>query len=258
MASLTEHQSKDFTKMILIGDSGTGKTGALASLVAAGYKLFILDYDNGLDSLVHFVKKTCPEKIGNVQFESLQDKFKSSNVGWVPDGPPTAFTNGLKLLNNWPGIGSVDTLGPDSILVIDSLTHMSNAAFRWAEVFKFSKDPRAIYREAQQAIETTIAALTAKDNKINFIMICHAQYIARGGDGVLRGFPKAVGSAISPDIPTYFNTIVISETVGNGPSVRRQIGTVPSAMIDTKNPAALTKTYPLETGLADLFHDLRG
>ena len=32
-----------------MGDSGTGKTEALCSLVLAGYKLRILDLDNGLD-----------------------------------------------------------------------------------------------------------------------------------------------------------------------------------------------------------------
>ena len=39
MPNLAQHQSNNFTKMLLEGDSGSGKTGALTSLVAAGYKL---------------------------------------------------------------------------------------------------------------------------------------------------------------------------------------------------------------------------
>ena len=39
MPSLANHQSNEFTKMLLEGDSGSGKTGSLASLVAAGFSL---------------------------------------------------------------------------------------------------------------------------------------------------------------------------------------------------------------------------
>ena len=51
------HTSAIITKMLLIGASGSGKTGALASLAAAGYKLRILDYDNGLDFLMRYMRK---------------------------------------------------------------------------------------------------------------------------------------------------------------------------------------------------------
>ena len=49
MPNLSKHQSSEFTKLLLMGDSKSGKTGALASLVLAGYKLRILDFDNGLE-----------------------------------------------------------------------------------------------------------------------------------------------------------------------------------------------------------------
>ena len=38
-------------KILLIGKSGAGKTGALASLVAAGYNLRIIDTDKGVRPL---------------------------------------------------------------------------------------------------------------------------------------------------------------------------------------------------------------
>ena len=54
MASIKNHTSVDVTKLLLVGDSGSGKTASLATLANAGYKLRILDYDNGLDlSLIH-------------------------------------------------------------------------------------------------------------------------------------------------------------------------------------------------------------
>ena len=60
MSSLADHQSSELTKVLVIGDSKSGKTGALTSLVAAGYKLRILDFDNLLDPLRAFIERECP------------------------------------------------------------------------------------------------------------------------------------------------------------------------------------------------------
>jgi hypothetical protein len=82
MPSLDKHQSSEFTKLLLEGDSGSGKTGSLASLVAAGFKLRVLDMDNGLDSLANAVKRTCPDKLsGNVEFRTLRDKRRATPAG---------------------------------------------------------------------------------------------------------------------------------------------------------------------------------
>ena len=56
MPALSDHQSSQTTKMLFIGDSGSGKTGALASLAAAGYNLRILDVDNGVDILANLLR----------------------------------------------------------------------------------------------------------------------------------------------------------------------------------------------------------
>ena len=71
MPSLSNHQSNSFTKVLLCGDSGSGKSGALASLVSAGYTLRILDMDNGLDSLKTFILRDCPDKLNNVEYRTL-------------------------------------------------------------------------------------------------------------------------------------------------------------------------------------------
>ena len=51
MAKLSAHKESKPFKGMIIGDSGSGKTGSLASLAAAGYKLVIMDFDSGLDIL---------------------------------------------------------------------------------------------------------------------------------------------------------------------------------------------------------------
>src|SRR5262245_15751421 len=75
MPSMTEHESNEIVKAMLAADSGSGKTGALAPLVDAGFKLRILDFDNGLSVLKGYVKDK--SKLANVHYvDKLQDEMK--------------------------------------------------------------------------------------------------------------------------------------------------------------------------------------
>lgn len=262
MPSLAEHQSSDFTKLLLMGDSKAGKTGALAPL-AAKFKLRILDYDNGLDSLVQAIKKTNPAHLANVEFRTLRDKIKATPMGSVTDGVARAFTDGLQMLDHWKyegtDLGKPAEWGKDVILVIDSLTFMSDAAFRFREpLVPKSKDGkydvRAVYFDAQNAIEDVLSLLTADSFKTNVIVISHVRYVDNP-DGTKKGYPTAVGSALSPQIPRYFNSVALAQTTAG----KRTIQTAPTAMIDLANPASfrMLPTLPIETGLATFFDTLR-
>lgn len=268
MPSLAKHQSNEFTKLLIEGDSGSGKTGALTSLVKAGYKLRILDWDNGLETLKQFVLKECPENIDNIEFRSLRDKRKAGPEGSMVVNP-RAFVDGVKMLDRWKykddegneiDLGVPAEWGPDCILVIDSLTFMSDAAFDFREPLaprsKDGKyDMRAVYGDAQGAIEGVLALLTSESFKTNVIVISHIKYVDNP-DGTKKGYPTAVGSALSPQIPRYFNSVALCQTGAGG---KRTIKTVATAMIDLKNPKpfAMADSYPIETGLAEFFGVLR-
>src|SRR5271166_2251363 len=113
MPTLSNHQSNDFVKALLIGDSKSGKTGSLVSLVHSGYRLCILDMDNLLDVLKYFVMHECPGLADNVEFVTLRDKYKSSPTGPVIDGKPTAFIQAMKLLDKWTDDSKPMEWGPD-------------------------------------------------------------------------------------------------------------------------------------------------
>ena len=123
MPSLANHQSNEFTKMIIMGDSSSGKTCSLA-LLAKDYKLRILDMDNLLDPLKYFILRDCPDKIDNVDYITLRDTYKATKSGPVIDGIPSAFTEALKILTDWPGQGPPSDWGPGKILVIDPLSRL--------------------------------------------------------------------------------------------------------------------------------------
>ena len=261
---LTKHQSSEHTKLLLMGDSKSGKTGALASLVLAGYKLRILDFDNGLDALAAVVRQHDPQKLESVEFRTLRDKYASSPVGPIVAGTATAFIEALRMLDRWK-YGDIDlgvpaSWGSDTILVIDSLTFMSDAAWNFREpLVPKSKDGkydvRAVYKDAQDAISGVLALLTSESFRTNVIVISHVRYVDNP-DGTKKGYPTAVGAALSPEIPRYFNSVALTQTGVGG---KRQIQTAATAMIDLANPASfkMLPTLPIETGLATFFSTLR-
>ena len=259
MPKLSDHHSGKFTKLLYLGDSGTGKTGSLVSLMKAGYKLRVVDFDNGLDVLKEFGLKECPDKLENVDYETVRDQYKAGPVGPVINGAPKALVNSLKLLNKWTDETVPAEWGPEYILVMDSLTGLGKAAFEWAKGMNpNSKEPRQWYHQAQQAVDNTISLLTSEAFHANVIIIAHVQFVEQG-DGTVRGYANTIGKALGPMIPTYFNTMVLAQSRGTGANVKRVIQTVPTSMIDLKNPAPfkVDKELPLESGLATLFAKLK-
>jgi len=260
MPSLDKHVSTTTTKLLMIGDSGAGKTSSLASLVEAGYKLRILDFDNGLDSLVSQVRRRCPDKAQNVSFETLRDQYKGSGAGVVLDGAPKAFITAMQLLDKWGELGKPSQWPTDTVLVIDSLTFFSQAAFNYAHFLNpGAKDKRAIFYSAQESIEHTLAMLTAESFKPNVIVIAHMTFLNRP-DGTTKGFPIAVGQALSPKIAPYFNSVALVESSGSGQSIKRSMRTVSTPLIDLKNPASfeLAETLPIDQALVTFFRTVQG
>ena len=253
MPSLDDYQDSLLVKILYLGDSGTGKTSSLLSLLAAGYKLKIIDFDKGVLNLIMHIRKA-GLKLSEDQFEyfTFQDQYKATQQGLILSGPPKAFTDMLKKLTEWSAIDD-----PMTVVVIDSLTMMGRAAFAWANGMNPSnKDKRAIYGLGQDAIEDTISVLTSDNFKTNVIVITHIKYDEM--EGLNKGFPNALGKALGPKLPRYFNIMIQAETQGSGNNVRRKIRTLPTGLVDLKLPPIdIASELPLDTGLATIFNKLK-
>lgn len=262
MGKLSNHQSNEFTKMLIIGDSKAGKTGLLASLVAEGYKFRILDYDNGLDVLKNYVLKQCPDKIDNVDFRTLRDKIKMGAAGPTVDGPAKAYSDGLKMMAHWKykdGTDEIDlgipaTWGPNTIFVLDSLSRFSDAAYNWADGISNNPDKRSVFYDAQGAVIEALDLLTSDNFRCNVIVIAHIRYMDLP-DGSKKGFPQSIGGAICHEIPQFFNTFVMVTNKGG----KRTLQTTSTPLIDLANPKPfeMKESYPIENGLAECFKVLR-
>jgi AAA domain len=262
MPKASDHKSGTIQKLLYIGDSATGKTTSLFQLVAAGYKLRIWDFDNLLSPLISVTRAKAPELLDNIEFMSFRDEYMTTAAGPIVPRP-VAFTEGLKAFDKWEDGSRPKDWGSDHIAVVDSGTTMARAAYFWAKGMQGASTfaegvpakgyrPEQSFHTAQQAIMNVIALLTAESFNANVIYIAHIKYMER--DNAVKGFPVAVGSAISPEIPTYFPTIALAT---KDRQQRRTIRTRSTDMIDLKNPRAFDKEFadelPMDTGLAQYF-----
>lgn len=268
MTDLSNYSSDKPLKILLMAESGSGKTGALASLAEAGFKLRIQDYDNGIGILAQLLKGK--DTIKNVKFETLTDKVKTLPNGMIlPDGQPQAFARGLSLLDHWKtpteDLGKVTSWGQDTILCIDSLSFLAKAAFNRVLALvgrrlggEQGKDApqQSDWGRAMNDVESLLGLLYSDQIKCHIIITTHISWQGgeEGSGQPVTGYPSALGKALPPLIPRYFNTVLGVDKTGFGKGAKRVIRTIPLANISIKSeiPGAPAE-LPLESGLADFF-----
>jgi hypothetical protein len=256
MAKASEQESDKFFRTLFVGDSGTGKTGALLSLIMAGYDIRMLDFDNGHETLVQLIKKHCPERLDQFDYIVLRDKYQShptQGIGLL--GPATAYTKGIKFMNKWDDGSKPAEWGPNTVFVLDTLTSFGRAAFMWAKSLNpNSKDPRQWYGVAQESLKTFLDLVTSEEFQCHVIISSHLQLI-EPENGPTKLQVTSVGKALGGDIPKVFNNLLYASKSGTGDNLKRVIETRPNPQLDVKTvaPWLVDKKLPLETGLATIF-----
>lgn len=255
-------------RAMLIGFPGSAKTGSLACLANAGFKLRVLDYDGNLEPLIRY---TNPEALENIDIVSLEDKLRGGQRFVETVGMPNAFADGLKMMDRWKytdsdgeeidfGVPKKDW-GLDTVLVLDSLTTMGKASMRRAMAL-MNKTPMnttdGTWGLAMKEQEAFVEKLTSMDNHFHVIVTAHKKLISpkdiRKGDSELtaelkeraadliptRYYPSALGQALPPEIGGHFPTILeLTSEVKSGKSgkyVRHAINAVPRPELDLKIP----------------------
>lgn len=265
MPSLESVKQDQFAKVLVVGESGTGKTGALAGLVNAGYNLRILDFDRGAaDVLLTYCDK---DKIKNVDLVVLTDKLKTLGPNLVPDGVPKAFSNALKLLTDWkysvvdgkldlstkePEIdfGPLETWTNKDVLVIDSLTFMGQAAMTYCLHLKGRSGQQPWLEDwgnAVRMLENMLALIYSDSIRCNVVVNTHIRLL-ESETAPTKGFPSALGEKLPQKVGSYFNTMLLAKTKGTGTSSKRIIMTRSQPQIELKLPL---KDFPAELDIEE-------
>jgi hypothetical protein len=140
-------------KLILIGESGVGKTGSLASLVAEGYQLRILDTDKGVKTLQsllldpRYPYKSVLDRRGidigkAVNYIPIENPMAVRTIGTDRILAPKnakAFDRVISLVEKWKDptcdvdYGHIATWGPECVLVLDSFSTLSKMAYYFSQ-----------------------------------------------------------------------------------------------------------------------------
>ncbi len=283
MPKAIHHQSQRTTKLLNIGKPGSGKTGALACLAKAGYRLIIVDFDNGLDILIELLRDD-PKALDRVYFETFTDRLhfvkgvarvdKSTSRSaqmLVTKGAPTAWVNAMAGLTRWkfpvePGsketydLGNIGEWGPDTVVVIDSLGLGGQAAFRFIKQLQGHQFDEfsdiGDFGKAMDRLEGMLQLLYSDGVKCHVIVNTHVVFIENATKDGIVGLPRALGSKLPPFVGGYFNSAVHTEMRGT----KRIINTQPQGVIDVKIPLLpdkISARLPIETGLLTIFKTLQ-
>jgi len=250
------------SKTLLMGPAGTGKTYALGSIVDAGYELFYLGLENGIESLIgRWVDKGLPippnfhwaTAAGQTASfaEQLDNAVKANTLSLeslakLNDTNKTKYDGMRKLLgclNNFQdertkqSFGPVDTWDYKRVIAIDGLTGIGEAAMSNLIGGKAVRN-QSDWGIAQSFVMNTIKQLT--DNvHCHVVLLAH---IERETDQVLGGvklMPATLGKAISGLIAPKFSDVIL--TVREGSNWKW----------DTANPMAdlKTRSFPISNNI---------
>lgn len=272
-------------RAMLVGYPGAGKTGSLVPLVNAGFKIRMLDFDGNTEPLLLY---SDPDKLVNVDIVHLEDKLRAGSRFIEPVGLPTAFKRGLDLMDEWKytegdgtevNLGKSKDWGPDTIVVLDSLTEMGKAAFLRVQSLMnktATNTTQQVWGIAMDEQENFIRKLTSKANNFHVLVLAHLVMIGPkdiGKDDTdltkdlkertanlvqTRLFPSALGQNLPPKIGGHFPTLLkVEPKYSAAGQAKRVLRTIPLPELDIKVPAPnLPAELPIETGMLTIFKAL--
>ena len=246
MATFDKHSVSSIAKMLIVGDSGAGKTASIASLIKAGYNVAVMDFDNGLDILASLVS---PDEVNRLHYITFEDDPKGMS----------AWQRFNKIcIEGWKDgdedLGKITSWDPSWVLVIDTLTFMSKASMR--QVLKdANKTPDTQpslpdYGEAMRRIDTKIQWLCSSLVKCNVVMFTHLKAVENEDTGRVRYYPSTIGTALSQSLGTYFNNVMRIGTRKTKEGDEKFLRTISDNQMDLKTaaPKFFSSEIPLDLG----------
>lgn len=277
--------------MLAVGYPGSGKTGMIAALLNAGYKVRMLDFEGNVDPILEY---TDPKFLKNFDAVLLEDEMRMGAQHMEPVGIPTAFNRALQLMNEWKykdatgkeiNLGKSAEWGPDTVVLVDSMTGLGEACMRRAMKMMNVTGGQAsiaVYNAAVADQTEFIKTVNKKGRRHHVIFLAHLAMIgpenpmsSKSEDQDVkelkmqialekaeliptRLYPKAVTKSMSTSIHKEFPVMVeVVRKAIAGNKTKRVIRTTSGTELDTKFPAKNSEAeYPIDTGLATIFEHL--
>jgi hypothetical protein len=211
--------SKPSPRILICGEPASGKTGALAQLANAGYRLMIHDFDQNSRVINSYLTDKAADVYINTyaaaKITGTNLFAGTSNAGKQALDELRRFT---KMLEHWKVVGGED-LGPctswtaKDVVVIDSGTFLGELLLLAAQEDPETKrDMRSLYNVAGKYYGAILDHLTGNKMGATVIVLTHLMQTGDKDDqgkivGKARDIPVAVGEKFSKKMQTYFSDI---------------------------------------------------
>lgn len=246
-------------KTLLLGESGSGKTYSLRTLVDAGLEVFIILTENGMRSIndvtceqgLHY--KYLPPAAPNLStMKTSASRINQASdleaLTRVKDWDKTKYQQFIQFLSTLErfqcdrcgkDFGMVDDWGHDRALVIDSLSGLSIMAMDLATGSKPVKSP-ADWGTSMDNLERMILRL-CMGVRVHVVLTGHLEREKDEVTGGIKLMASTLGQKLAPKLPRYFDDVIMAQDVGTD---WVWATSAPNVSLKTRNLAKATKLPP--------------
>lgn len=267
-------------RVLICGEPASGKTGALAALANAGYRLFIHDFDQNSRVIGSYLQKGHADvfiqtyhaaKIGlaDVAAGTLKDENarKIAVEKATTENSITANTElrrFVEMLEHWKDddvdAGPTKDLTSKDVIVIDSGTFLGDMILLAVHQDpRVKKDLRSLYNVAGDYYGSILNYLTSSKVGASVLVLTHIRQTGvkdpQSGQIIsdLRFIPTAIGDAASKKMQTFFSDIWHLEVNQAGARKFKTAATAKAAL-RTSAPDRIRAEEPFD--LAAMFNKL--
>jgi hypothetical protein len=288
-------------KILIVAPPKTGKTGSIVPLVNAGYRVIVAAFDPGYDVLLNFVDEDRQKNLILLPFEdrrgALLELGGRGPTAHGTIGEPLAFLKFVNFLNDGMArtakcqgaelveLGSSETWGLDTILVVDNLTSLSKAVMAralHAQGRNLANRVRRDWMLAQDEADSVLMQLASSAYEYHLLCLAHvgvqgprefededkrtpgkADYnneIKKLEKDIIptKNVPLSIGRALSRNLTQHFPNVIWAEINSND---ARGFDLKPCSSRDSGvavKPGTLPDWLPIETGLLSIFNAVTG
>lgn len=273
MPSFEDLKTEAPLRILNMGRHGTAKTGALLSLLEAGFNVRIINFEasnisvfQGLanpkqpsDPKAPRLKVPSKEALGRLRFETFDDMTQLV-AGKIMPKQADAYSSARALLDNWVDSKTGEVFGPirewtlDDVLVIDTLGSLSEAAERhYKKINPGIERGELIVGKTGEFVKDIIYKIT-REAAGHVIVNAHIKTFDDSSGSPMESYPDSIGRALPSWVPKQFPIILYSKIKRIGAEDKRFILTKPDGLVHTKFPVlGAQDEFPCETGLAEIF-----
>lgn len=219
--------------ILLQGESGTGKTDCLATLIEAGLELFLIVTEpNGLEVLIDSINRRkldinklhyrviSPARPGFTRLLEMAKTIAVSDYELLAKMRPTAGRTNAQFITlleticdfvcdrTGESFGPVSQLGPNRAVVLDSLSGLSLMAMDITIGDKVTAH-QGEWGIAMSNVDRFLLGCTSDFTSL-FVLTAHVERETEENSGTSRIMASTLGKKLAPRLPRFFSEVVMT------------------------------------------------